>query len=570
MPLRPVRCQKVIVEHVNDYAGVMAVLCPEAVFALGYNGMGIRECIDGAVQINSVLYVIVEHRESAPTFDKVGNEIPKQQFFVVSRQVCMGEEVHKAKYKKDSLCRAVSRLLWAGAVTDRLQRAQAVELPSEIEHIDQMKHILTCFLVLGVVITGAAQRTVIHCGKLIDGKSDHVQTEMTITVEGNKIVSVEKGYRKPGAKDKLIDLKAKTVLPGLIDMHVHLESEVSKDDALNRFVLNDADIAFQSAVYARVTLLAGFTTVRDLGGSGVNIALRNAVNKGLVPGPRIFTAGKSIATTGGHADPTNGYSVRLMGNPGPRDGVVNSPEEARQAVRQHYKDGADLIKITATGGVLSLAKDGSGPQFTDDELKAIIETARDYGMHTAAHAHGTEGMKRAVLAGITTIEHGTRMTEEVMDLMKERGTYYVPTIIAGKSVGENARIPGYFHPLVVPKALEIGPAIQETFRQAYKRGVKIAFGTDSGVSPHGQNAREFGYMVEVGMPPMEAIKSATSVNAGILKMGDQIGSLEAGKLADIIATDDDPVSNIRTLESVFFVMKDGVLYKNEGKPVAGF
>lgn len=432
-----------------------------------------------------------------------------------------------------------------------------------------MKFILVLISVLCISFPGTAQRTLIHCGKLIDGKSNVVQTEVTIIVEGNKILSLEKGYRKPGQKDKLIDLSTKTVLPGLIDMHVHLESEVSKDYAIQRFVMNEADIAFQSAVYARTTLLAGFTTVRDLGGTGVNIALRNAVNKGLVVGPRIFTAGKSIATTGGHADPTNGYSVRLMGNPGPREGVINSPEEARQAVRQRYKDGADLIKITATGGVLSLAKDGSGPQFTDEELDAVIQTARDYGMHTAAHAHGTEGMKRAVLAGITTIEHGSRMTEEVMDLMKEKGTFYVPTIIAGKSVGENARIPGYFHPLVVPKALEIGPAIQETFRQAYKRGVKIAFGTDSGVSPHGQNAREFGYMVEAGMPPMEAIQSATSVNAGILQMDAQIGSLEPGKLADIIATDENPVDNIRTLESVVFVMKDGVAYKNAGVSATG-
>lgn len=424
-----------------------------------------------------------------------------------------------------------------------------------------MKSIIISGLLVLTVFSVTAQTTIIHCGRLIDGKSNNVQTQVSIIVEGNKIIAVEKGFRNPSGDEKLVDLSKKTVLPGLIDMHVHLESQVSKDYAIQRFVLNEADIAFQSSVYARLTLLAGFTTVRDLGGSGVNIALRNAVNKGLVVGPRILTAGKSIATTGGHADPTNGYSNRLMGNPGPKEGVVNSPEEARQAVRQRYKDGADLIKITATGGVLSLAKDGSGPQFTPEELKAIIETARDYGMHTAAHAHGTEGMKRAVLAGITTIEHGTKMTEEVMDLMKQKGTYYVPTIIAGKSVGENAKIPGYFHPLVVPKALEIGPAIQETFRKAYKRGVKIAFGTDSGVSPHGDNAKEFGYMVEAGMPPMEAIKSATSTNATILGMATEIGSIEPGKLADIIATDENPLDNIHTLENVSFVMKDGVIYK---------
>ncbi|HEY4654159.1 MAG TPA: amidohydrolase family protein, partial [Cyclobacteriaceae bacterium] len=290
-------------------------------------------------------------------------------------------------------------------------------------------------------------------------------------------------------------------------------------------------------------------------------ALRNAINQGLTSGPRIISAGKSIATTGGHADPTNSYRKDLMGDPGPADGVINGPDDARKAVRQRYKDGADMIKITATGGVLSLAKDGSGPQFTDDELEAIVETARDYGMHTAAHAHGAEGMKRAVLAGITTIEHGTNMTEEIMDLMKSKGTFYVPTISAGRFVAEKAKEEGYFHELVVPKALSIGPQLQQTFGMAYKRGVKIAFGTDSGVSPHGENAKEFGYMVDAGMPPAEAIRAATLTNASILRMADRIGSIEAGKLADIIAVDHNPLTDIRTLERVVFVMKDGVVFK---------
>ncbi|MBX2965676.1 MAG: amidohydrolase family protein [Cyclobacteriaceae bacterium] len=421
-----------------------------------------------------------------------------------------------------------------------------------------MKKLL--FLLCSISMFAYGQRTVIHCGNLIDGKSNDVQAQMTIIVENNVITKIEKGFTKPGSSDKLIDLGKKTVMPGLIDLHVHLEGETSKDQAIQRFTSNKADVAFRSTVYAKKTLMAGFTTVRDLGGNGVNISLRNAVNQKLVVGPRIVTVGKSIATTGGHADPTNAYREDLMGNPGPKEGVINSPEEARQAVRQRYKDGADAIKITATGGVLSIAKDGSGPQFTDDELKAIVETARDYGMHTAAHAHGTEGMKRAVLAGITTIEHGTKMTEEVMDLMKQKGTYYVPTISAGKFVAEKANEPGYYHPLVVPKALEIGPQIQATFGKAYKRGVKIAFGTDAGVFPHGENGKEFGYMVEAGMPAMEAIKSATVVAAGILGMSDKIGTLEAGKLADIVAVDENPLKNIKTMEKVSFVMKDGVVY----------
>lgn len=424
-----------------------------------------------------------------------------------------------------------------------------------------MRLLATSALIGMLSLAGYAQRTLIHCGQLIDGKNQSVQNRMTVVIEGPNIVAVERGFTIANTGDELIDLSNKTVLPGLIDLHVHIESETNKDQALQRFTLNEADIAFRSALYARRTLMAGFTTVRDLGGSGVNIALRNAINQGLAIGPRIFTAGKSIASTGGHADPTNGYRKDLMGDPGPKEGVINSAEEARQAVRQRYKDGADLIKVTATGGVLSIAKDGSGPQFTDEELQAIIATARDYGMHVAAHAHGAEGMKRAVLAGVTTIEHGTKMTEEVMDLMKQKGTFYVPTIIAGKFVAEQAKIPGYYHPAVVPKALEIGPMIHETFRKAYRRGVKIAFGTDAGVFPHGENAKEFGYMVEAGMPAMEAILSATQVNAGILGMSDKIGTLEAGKLADVIAIDGNPVEDIHALENVSFVMKEGVVYK---------
>lgn len=423
-----------------------------------------------------------------------------------------------------------------------------------------MTNIVIAFLLM-MPLSGYAQRTIIHCGHLIDGKNRGAQSQMSLIVEGGLIVAVEKGFAATNTGDDLIDLSRKTVMPGLIDLHVHLESETSKDQALQRFTLNEADIAFRSARFARKTLMAGFTTVRDVGGSGVNIALRNAINQGLIEGPRIFTSGISIATTGGHGDPSNGYRRTLSGDPGPKEGVINSPEEARQAVRQRYKDGSDLIKITATGGVLSLAKDGSGPQFTDAELKAIIETARDYGMHVAAHAHGAEGMKRAVLAGVLTIEHGTKMTEEVMDLMKQKGTYYVPTITAGKFVAQQAKVPDYYHPAVVPKAQEIGPMIQETFRKAYKRGVKIAFGTDAGVFPHGENANEFGYMVDAGMPPMEAILSATVINAAILGIADKAGSLEPGKFADVIATDQNPLDDIHTLEAVSFVMKQGIVYK---------
>jgi imidazolonepropionase-like amidohydrolase len=426
-----------------------------------------------------------------------------------------------------------------------------------------MKKSFFLFALLVLFGSAVAQRTLIHCGNLIDGKNKEVLSLITLVVEGNRIISVDKGFTKPAQDEKLIDLSKKTVMPGLIDMHVHIESETSKDALVKRFTQNEADIAFQSTVYARKTLMAGFTTVRDCGGTGVNISIRNAINQGIVVGPRIFTTGKAIASTGGHGDPTNGSRKDLIGDPGPKEGVINGPEDAYKAVRQRYKDGADFIKITATGGVLSVAKDGSGPQFTQEEVNAIVTAAKDYGFHTAAHAHGAEGMRRAVLAGITTIEHGTLMNDEVMELMKQKGTWHVPTIIAGRSAAEYAKIPGYYHPLVAPKAIEIGSKIQENFAKAYKKGVKIAFGTDAGVYPHGENAREFGYMVEGGMPAIEALLCAMQVNANILGMGDKIGSLEKGKIADIVAVDENPVSNIKTMEKVTFVMKEGVVYKNE-------
>jgi imidazolonepropionase-like amidohydrolase len=426
-----------------------------------------------------------------------------------------------------------------------------------------MRNIFYLVLIGILLLSGYsfAQQTYLHCGNLIDVETAKVLKEMTIIVDGNKIQKIEKGYSAVPEGAILVDLKNKTVMPGLIDMHVHIESETSKDGYLKRMQFNDADVAFEAARNAKVTLMAGFTTVRDLGGTNVNISLRNAINKGLVDGPRIYTVGKSIATTGGHGDPSNSLKKEWMGDPGPREGVISGPDEARRAVRQRYKDGADAIKITATGGVLSVAKDGQGPQFTMEELQAIVETSKDYGFLTAAHAHGDEGMQRAVIAGINTIEHGTKMSEKTMDLMIKHGTYYVPTISAGKFVARYAEVDGYYHPLVVPKAREIGPQIQSTFGKAYKKGVKIAFGTDAGVFPHGENGWEFVYMKEAGMPVMEALVSATIVPARLLKADDIIGSIKEGKLADIVATDANPLDVVETLTKVSFVMKDGKIYK---------
>lgn len=417
-------------------------------------------------------------------------------------------------------------------------------------------------LVILFSITVNAQDTYLHCGKIINTKKGTIENTKTIVVSGNKIVAINNGFTKPkDATVTVIDLKSKTVMPGLIDMHVHLEGESNPKRYLERYTLDDADIAFNSTVFAKETLYSGFTTVRDLGGTGVNISLRDAINAGKVEGPRVFTAGKSLATTGGHADPTNGNRKDLIGDPGPKEGVVNSVEDAKKAVRQRYKNGADCIKITATGGVLSVAKSGSNPQFTLEEIKAICETAKDYGMHVAAHAHGDEGMQRAILGGVKTIEHGTYMSDETMVLMKQHNAYLVPTITAGKEVEEKAKIKGFYPDIIVPKALAVGPKLQGTFAKAYKKGVNIAFGTDAGVFKHGNNGKEFGYMEEAGMPAIETIQSATVTNAMLLGMENEIGQLKIGFIADIVATEDNPIENIKTMETVVFVMKDGKIYK---------
>ncbi|MGE0757161.1 MAG: amidohydrolase family protein [Pirellulaceae bacterium] len=404
--------------------------------------------------------------------------------------------------------------------------------------------------------------TLLHAGRLIDGRREEARREVTLVIHEGRIVRVSDGYLEPKADDRVVDLRDRTVMPGLMDMHTHLMSQHSKDSYTERFFMDQADYALRSTVYARTTLMAGFTTVRDLGDNGVNsIALRKAIDQGWIAGPRIFTSGKSLATTGGHADPSNALRGDYRRDPGPVEGVVNGPDDARKAVRQRYKDGADLIKLTATGGVLSLAANGQNPQFTDEELRAVVETARDYGMIVAVHAHGTEGIKRAVLAGVDSIEHGTFMTDEIIALMKEKGTYWVPTNMAGEWVADKAKESGYFPEIVRPKAASIGPAIRATFAKAYAAGVRIAFGTDSGVSPHGQNAREFELMVAGGMPPMRAIQSATLVAAQLLRIEDRLGTLEEGKIADVVAVSGDPLADIRAMHAVTFVMKEGVVHK---------
>ena len=426
-----------------------------------------------------------------------------------------------------------------------------------------MRHAIRLAAVAALLSAGAASAaTLIHAGRLIDGVSASPRERVTIVVDGGRIQAVEDGFRTAGAGDEVVDLAGATVLPGFMDMHVHLTSEQSRTSELDNVKKSEADRAYDSVVYAERTLLAGFTTVRNLGDVwNTTIALKRAIDAGKVKGPRVFTAGRSIGTRGGHADASNSFGPFLTSDDPRLDTVCNGADSCREAVRQRYKDGADSIKITATGGVLSIAKSGSAPQFTDEELEAVISTAHDYGMKVAAHAHGTEGIKRAVRNGIDSIEHGTFLDDEGIRLMKEKGTHYVPTISAGRWVYDQAQDPTYFPAIVRPKALAVGPQIQQTFGKAWKAGVTIMFGTDCGVCAHGDNGKEFGYMVEAGMPAMDAIRSATIVPARYLGIEDRLGSIEAGKLADIVGVPGNPLEDVHALERVSFVMKEGVVYK---------
>jgi imidazolonepropionase-like amidohydrolase len=413
----------------------------------------------------------------------------------------------------------------------------------------------------------AATVTVLHCGHLLDSVGGKLLGATTIVVEGKRVREVTSGTTTaPGAVE--IELGDQTCLPGLIDSHTHLTEQTSPSQYVDQFRWNIADYAVRSTIYARRTLLAGFTTVRNVGDrDNESVALRNAINAGLLPGPRIFTAGVPIGSTGGHADPTDGYRADLAGDPGPKIGIVNSPDEAVKAVREHYKVSDDLIKIMPSGGVLDESASGDNAQLTLEEIRAVVATAHDYGFTVAAHAHGAEAIRRAVLGGVDSIEHGTYMDAADMKLMVEHGTWYVPTIIAGDFVARQSKVPGYYPPQVAAKAAAIGPLILATAGRAYKAHVKIAFGTDAAVYPHGQNAHEFELMVQAGMPPVFALQAATINAAQLLKREQDLGSVAAGKLADVVAVPGDPTTDISRMLNVSFVMKDGVVYKLKGTPV---
>ena len=417
-----------------------------------------------------------------------------------------------------------------------------------------------------IVSTQSTGAKVIYAGRLVDGTSNTVRTNVSIVLEGDRIREVREG-RIPMTGAEVIDLGDSTVMPGLIDCHTHLTMQLGKDTGNPLLVMarRDSDTALTASVYARKTLLAGFTTVRDVGAAGfVDISLRDAIAAGTIPGPRMFVATRALSITGGHGD-IGGVREDLLPEPDWRSGIVNSPEDGVRAVRYNAKYGANLIKIAATGGVLSLADASLEQSFSFEEMKAICDAAKLLGLKVTAHAHGAAGIKAALRAGVSSIEHGSYTDDEAISLFKQHGAYLVPTIIASKTVENAAKIPGFFPATIAQKALKAGPLIQQAFARAYRGGVKIAFGTDAGVYPHGQNAKEFEYMVEAGMKPIEAILSATRGGADLLDQSANIGSVQPGRLADLVAVKGDPLADIKLLQNISFVMKAGKVYKQDGK-----
>lgn len=408
--------------------------------------------------------------------------------------------------------------------------------------------------------------TVVHCPSLFDSEKGAMLGPTSVFISGDKFDRIESGTQSPSGAT-IVDLSGVTCLPGLIDDHVHLDDQFGKNTYQEAAHINFANLVLRSTLYARRTLLAGFTTVRNVGDSDYDtVALRNEIAAGTVVGPRIFTAGPAISTTGGHADHTNGLSLDLQGDPGPTQSIFNGPDEARKVVRLHYKEGADLIKAMPSGGVMDLGTNGSGPQMTEEEIKAIVDTAHDYGMKVAVHAHGAEAIRRSVVAGVDSVEHGTFMDDQDIQLMKEHGTFYCPTVYTAVYVTEQAK-KGAYPPAVTAKALIVGPQIMATVTRAYKGGVKFAYGTDAGVYPHGQNWEDFIYLVKAGLPPAYTLQMATMNAAQLLGHQDEVGSVSAGKYADLVAVPGNPLDDISVMSKVNFVMKAGVIYKRDGKEV---
>ena len=410
-----------------------------------------------------------------------------------------------------------------------------------------------------------AKTTLIHCGTLIDVPGQAPKHNQSILVIDNIIVSITDGFIDPGTIGtvddfEFVDLSDSFVLPGLIDCHTHLTGEIlpSHERMRRRTQESEAHAAIDGVVNAKKTVEAGFTTVRNVGSPGsVALALRDRINSGIVPGPRMFVSGPAVSVTGGHADSTNALSPILRPDLPSHLSTADGPSEARKAVRARIREGVDLIKITATGGVLSPTAAGVDQQFFDDELESIVQAARMMGRKVAAHAHGTDGINAALRAGVSSIEHGTYLDEESIRLFIENDAYLVPTIHAGKFVEDKAKIDGYFPDAIQKKAAEVGPLIQDSFARAHKAGVNIAFGTDVGVGAHGTNAQEFIYMHEAGMSNEDCLISATINAAKLIGAENQIGTLEPGKSADIIAVPSNPLDDISTMLHVQFVIANG-------------
>jgi imidazolonepropionase-like amidohydrolase len=424
--------------------------------------------------------------------------------------------------------------------------------------------LLACLFTVCITTAFAENVYVIHAGSVLVTPGEKPLLKQTIVIRDNLIERIETGYIPATDIDssaKLIDLKEQFVLPGLMDMHVHLLGELTKSSRTDALYVTTSMAALTGAHFANKTLMAGFTTVRDLGGKPEAIyALRDAIDKGLVPGPRIFAAGSALAATGGHGD-IDGVKPQLLKLWTPET-ICDGPYECRKVTRKAIKMGADWIKVTATGGVLSDTATGIDQQMTNDELTEIVRTAHGLGVKVAAHAHGANGVIAALKAGVDSVDHGTFSDAEAMKLFRQSGAYLVPTLSPGVKVQLTMEGNPFFTDDIKVKVYAASAAAKQTFLNAYKAGVKIAFGTDSYVTPHGENADEFVMMVDAGMSAADAIRSATISSAELLGVQDKLGTLENGKLADIIAVSNNPLNDISTLKKVNFVMKEGIVMKS--------